>query len=132
MARELQPCGTHAAYRRHLKRGETPCAPCAGAAREQKNSRKRGERREDAERRLAVVPDVVVEDPDPLEVARANYAIVTATLYGNDVSSSAIARLTERREQLADRIRKLNGSDKAEVSVLDQLAQRRKDRVANS
>lgn len=29
--RELKPCGTPAAYRRHIKRGETPCEPCRKA-----------------------------------------------------------------------------------------------------
>ncbi len=31
MARDLKPCGTHAAYRRHLRRGETPCDACRQA-----------------------------------------------------------------------------------------------------
>lgn len=128
----LKPCGTSAAYRKHLRNGETPCDECRSAVRSQVAGSRAEGRRVEAEARLSAVPDAKVEDPEPLEIARENYAIVTATLYGNDVSSSAIARLTERREQLADRIRKLNGSDKAEVSVLDQLAQRRKDRVANS
>ena len=30
----LRPCGTLAAYRRHLRRGETPCAACAAANRD--------------------------------------------------------------------------------------------------
>lgn len=32
-ARELQPCGTEAAYRRHLRRGEQPCRACVAAQR---------------------------------------------------------------------------------------------------
>ena len=32
MSRELQPCGTYAAYRRHLSHGEYPCQPCTEAA----------------------------------------------------------------------------------------------------
>lgn len=31
MARELKPCGTSAAYRRHLRRDETPCEACTAA-----------------------------------------------------------------------------------------------------
>lgn len=34
MARELQPCGTRAAYSRHRKNGEEACAPCMAANRE--------------------------------------------------------------------------------------------------
>lgn len=33
MSRTLKPCGTHAAYRRHLRSGERPCPLCAEAAR---------------------------------------------------------------------------------------------------
>lgn len=29
----VQPCGTRAAYRRHMNRHETPCGPCIEAAR---------------------------------------------------------------------------------------------------
>jgi hypothetical protein len=44
----LQPCGTEAAYRRHLKYGEEPCEPCreaflrAAQARSERHRRKRG------------------------------------------------------------------------------------------
>lgn len=128
----LKPCGTPAAYRRHLRNGEEACVECKAAVRTNEGSRRQSSRRESAARALAVVPDVEVVDPDPLDVARSNLEIVERALFRDDVSPSAISRLTERREHLVDRIRKLNGSDKAEVSVLDQLAQRRKDRVANS
>ena len=29
--RELMPCGTYAAYRRHLRHGESPCRACRDA-----------------------------------------------------------------------------------------------------
>lgn len=31
MTRELKPCGTHAAYCRHVSRREEPCDPCKAA-----------------------------------------------------------------------------------------------------
>lgn len=31
MPRNLRPCGTQSAYRRHLNRGEAPCAECRAA-----------------------------------------------------------------------------------------------------
>lgn len=34
--RVLKPCGTPAAYRRHMFRRETPCPECVAAAREDK------------------------------------------------------------------------------------------------
>ena len=33
MGRRLQPCGTWAAYKRHLKAGEEPCRACVQACR---------------------------------------------------------------------------------------------------
>ena len=33
MSRELKPCGTRAAYMRHLRRGEDPCGACRDANR---------------------------------------------------------------------------------------------------
>ena len=33
MSRELQPCGTRAAYQRHMRRGEQPCKACREANR---------------------------------------------------------------------------------------------------
>lgn len=39
-ARELKPCGTHAAYRRHIAHGEDPCEACLEAEREYKRNRR--------------------------------------------------------------------------------------------
>ena len=41
MSRELKPCGTPAAYQRHLWRGEEPCRECREAARRADRGRKR-------------------------------------------------------------------------------------------
>lgn len=37
--RVLQPCGTRAAWRRHIARGETPCDPCVAANRDYETAR---------------------------------------------------------------------------------------------
>lgn len=39
MARQLQPCGTQAAYQRHKRRNEEPCAACEEAARNDRRAR---------------------------------------------------------------------------------------------
>lgn len=42
--RELAPCGTRAAYRRHLRRGEVPCRACVAAearARQDRHARRK-------------------------------------------------------------------------------------------
>ena len=41
MSLELKPCGTTAAYQRHLRRGEEPCRECREAARRADRGRKR-------------------------------------------------------------------------------------------
>ena len=40
MARELKPCGTSAAYRRHLRKGQVPCKACLAAARDEKRAQR--------------------------------------------------------------------------------------------
>ena len=44
-ARELKPCGTTAAYRRHKRNGEKPCDPCRRAAVQAESQRTRALRR---------------------------------------------------------------------------------------
>ena len=138
MGRALQPCGTWAAYKRHKRKGEEPCDACRQAAREQRRGQRDSDREKASAPRLSMVPPVevgvVVDDPvpDPLEVARDNLVIVEATLRSPMTPGGSIANLTKRREELVDRIRKLSGADVQEVSVLDQLAQRRKDRLAGT
>jgi hypothetical protein len=41
---ELQPCGTYAAYQRHMRRGETACAPCQTAATAKQQAYRRNNR----------------------------------------------------------------------------------------
>lgn len=36
-----QPCGTYAAYRRHLRKGEPTCEPCRAANRERSKSKRK-------------------------------------------------------------------------------------------
>lgn len=50
MARPMSPCGTYAAYRRHLKRGEVVDPACRRAQRERDGSRSAEHRRRDVER----------------------------------------------------------------------------------
>jgi hypothetical protein len=43
VTRILQPCGTNAAYQRHLVRGEEPCEPCRKANRAYQRAWRNGE-----------------------------------------------------------------------------------------
>ena len=42
---KLQPCGTPAAYRRHLDHGEVPCWPCTEAERLRLQDRRKAPQR---------------------------------------------------------------------------------------
>jgi len=52
MNRELQPCGTNAAYYRHRRYGQVPCAACTRAHSDDTAAWKRGYRHTAAEQRL--------------------------------------------------------------------------------
>jgi hypothetical protein len=83
MARELQPCGTRAAYVRHLRHDEKPCAECraansgatqafepqpCGTAAAAKRHRKKGEPVCDACREAE---RLIQREPDRARVGRA-------------------------------------------------------------
>lgn len=128
----LMPCGTYAAYRRHLRNGDPIDDACAQAGRDQKNVR--------ADRALVESADVVQlaltaeppveEDLSELDEALENLRIVRAAM--KDAPANAIAALSKRREELVSRITKLQQTNSSEVSKLDQLAQRRAERLAAS
>ena len=61
MPRDLQPCGTVAAYKRHLRHGEEPCGVCLEAKRTHQSRRRAAER----------VPDSPVPVPAPPVQAEA-------------------------------------------------------------
>ena len=120
---ERKPCGTYAAYRRHLRANEAVDEACAAAAREQKNVRKQGPAMVSV---LESAP--VVDSVDELSEALENLRIVKAAM--EVAPANAVAPLSKRREELVARIAKLQNADKPEVSALDQLAQRRAERLA--
>lgn len=65
MGRKLKPCGTEAAYRRHLRAGEQPCEMCAAIHRAEQLDRDR------TPASLIVLPPLVEpEAVDPLDQAR--------------------------------------------------------------
>lgn len=132
MPRELKPCGTAAAYRRHVRRGEPVDELCAQAARDQKNGRV-------AERRgrvgdvvtLAVVDSPVEPDGpiDELAECRVTLAMLTAAMRAGAPGMAAMAK---ERTALVERIKRLEGAAKPKESKLDELARRRQERFAGS
>lgn len=131
MPEELKPCGTPAAARRHRRKGEPLCEVCEQAVRDEKNARKQAERDASA---AAVADAVTAADPldevDALAEAMDNLRIVRAVLRSGDVPANAVATLTKRRDELVDRIRDLKNDKPSEVSVIDELTKRRRERVA--
>lgn len=134
MARELKPCGTPAAARRHRRNNEPLCEQCEQAVRDEKNGRKNAERQESAKAVADALTEVEqVEAVDALEEARDSLSIVKAVLRSGEAPANTIASLTKRRDELVDRIQGIESERKpVEVSVIDELTQRRRERVAKA
>jgi len=122
MPRVLQPCGTFAAYKRHLRHKEEACEPCKQAARDQKMERVDGDR--EVRKLSALVslmpadePDII-EDVSPIDDARENLRIVKAALA--EAVPREVATLSKRRQELVQLIQELGG--RKEVSLADELA----------
>lgn len=148
MARELKPCGTWAAYKRHLRAGEHPCGPCRQAARDQKNDRLEARRR--AREKAGFTPDREkpavghlrpVEDDEladltlePLQAALQDLRQIEAYMTAEDpLIPTHFTNLSRRREELIDRVRGLKPDADAEGGdVLDDLAARRAHRSATA
>lgn len=132
MARSLAPCGTFTAYKRHKRLGEPVDELCAAAAREQKNERAAEKRAEANEVVRLAVADVEpeAEPVDELEKLRWNLAVLEAAMTSG--AASGMAALSKQHAELVGLIHRLETREKPGVSVLDQLAQRRAARIANS
>lgn len=130
MARPLAECGTFSAYKRHKRNGDEVDEACAEAARVQKNSRVAAKRESAAEVvRLAIVDAPPLEPGiDELEEARFNLSIVKATMQAG--APTGMAALSKQYADLVALVKRLENLEKPEVSALDQLAQRRAERLA--
>lgn len=126
MARKLQPCGTFAAYRRHLRAKETPCDACRQAARDQKNDRKNAQRVKDAEAARDAAPPV--EEVDRRQILLE----VLASLRGQlrEAPPQSVASIAK---QIRDTVDALEGPEDVKAAVpvnpVDEIARRRKERA---
>ena len=131
MAHALAPCGSFTAYKRHLRRGEAVCDLCAQAARDQKNARVDLGRVESASRvALALAAEPAPDVLDELDEARENLRAVKAAM--SEAPAASVAALSKRREELVRRIVVLSKASEPELSVFDQLRQRREERLAKT
>lgn len=134
MAKELQPCGTVAAARRHQRAGEPVCDECQQAIRDEKNGRKDAERSESAaDVAAAVAAEPVVDEVDALAEALDSLRIVRAVLRSDATPANTVAALTKRRDELVDRVGRLRAEAvPVEVSRIDELTSRRRERRAEA
>lgn len=132
MAKKLAECGTFTAYKRHKRNHEDVDDACAQAARDQKNVRVEAKRAEVAEVVHLAILDAPAEEPgiDELAEARLNLSIVRATMQAG--VPTGMAALSKQYADLVALVKRLETADKPGVSALDQLANRRAERLAAS
>lgn len=126
MTRALKPCGTYAAYRRHLRAKESPCEECRQAARDQKNSRKAAERQEAAVRAVEATPPVEVEVD-----RRAILLEVLASLRGQlrEAPPQSAGSIAKQIRDTLDALGEDAGEETVKVNPLDEIAKRRMERM---
>lgn len=131
MTRTLKPCGTTAAYRRHLRKGEKPCGACRDANAAAKRAHVIEARQEVAEVvRLSIAEASAPEVLDELDRLRWNLKIVESTMAAG--VPSGLAALSKQHADLVKAIVRLESAASPEVSKLDELAARRAARLAGS
>lgn len=126
MTRALKPCGTYAAYRRHLRAKESPCEECRQAARDQKNSRKAAERQEAAVRAVEATPPVE-EEVD----RRAILLEVLASLRGQlrEAPPQSAGSIAKQIRDTLDALGEDSNDAEVKVNPLDEIAKRRAERM---
>lgn len=98
MARELKPCGTSAAYRRHLRKRQVPCEACRAAARDEK----RAQRAASLDERVPLPEDVPVRKR-LAELRWQAELLRTSIVWASTHSPARLPSLSkERRETLAE------------------------------
>lgn len=128
----LAPCGTITAYQRHKRRQEPVDEACAQAARDQKNKRVAAKRDDLASVvRLSIAETPPPEAPlDELSKLRWNLSILEATMSAG--VPTGMAALSKQHADLVAAIARLEKANRPEMSVFDQLRQRREDRIAKT
>ena len=126
MARTLQPCGTFAAYRRHLRAKETPCDACRQAARDQKNDRKNAQRVKDAEAAREAAPPVE-------EIDRRQILLEVLSSLRGQMAEAPPQSVAGIAKQIRETVDALEGPEEAKpvvpVNPVDEIARRRQERA---
>ena len=132
--RELKPCGTPAAARRHRRRKEQVCEECLAAERADKAA-SRAMKRQRARDAAAAKAEELPEKLDQRAELRFMYARIKRALHLAEPKE--VATLVKQGEIILERIARLDGApapDTADSTVeadeLDRLRQERQDRRA--
>lgn len=131
MASRVAPCGTFTAYKRHKRNGEPVDDDCREAARVESNegsAREAEKRVESAKLTLAEKP--VEESVDELVKLRWNLRILEAAMEAG--MPSGLAAASRQHMDLVAKIKKLEAANEPKGGVMDDIARRRKARLAGS
>lgn len=128
---KLKPCGTSAAYRRHLRNGEEPCQKCLTAVREETRTKREKERAEVASKVRESEPVLKVDgELDPLEELRAQYDLLGRHLL--EAPPQSVAAISRERRAILEQLTADKPVEASTGGVFDELAQRRKSRRAKA
>lgn len=131
--RELKPCGTPAAARRHRRRGEPVCEECLAAERTEK-ALARAEKRSRAREHAAQDAEDLPEKIDQLTELRFMYSRIRGALHRAEPKE--VATLVKQGDLILERIARLGGGPSVQTSApagdeLDAFREARATRVAS-
>lgn len=130
--RELKPCGTPAAARRHRRRGELVCDECRAAEREA-TALARAVKRSEAQEVAAQEAEQVPEEIDQLKELRFMYGRIRGALHRAEPKE--VATLVKQGGVILEQIAQLDGAEPGTVADagddIEQARIRREERLAS-
>ena len=125
MTSKLKPCGTAAAYRRHLRNDEAPCDECKRAVREQEQARRAAKRAEAVQAAREAMP----EPTDEVD-RRAILLEVLSELRGQlrEAPPQSVAAIAKQVRDTVDALEAGDG-EQAQANPIDEIARRREARL---
>jgi len=136
MVAELKPCGTVAAYRRHLRNKETACAACLRAVADEKqvkSDRRRADQALEVRAALAAVPAFEKFSVPGVGISELDEAYDTLNWIKAQMDSGVAqgaAALAKQRIDLVSHIRRLESAASPKESALDEIARKRAERLS--
>lgn len=114
MAQQLAPCGTLAAYRRHLRAGETPCPACRTANRTAKRDQADQRRRGRTSTAASIPPAAAAPTAPPPAPPTREASVLVDLLMVRDVLAAAVDQVKrEDPTRLGPLVRELRETWKA-------------------